>query len=408
MRKWIAGLVAVLGLGAYAVASAKDVTITDAVQADTVTFAASWKAASSQIAGCPLYRVTWTVAGVPTAGKTVTVLTDTLRVTRASGAAQTTASVAVVAVCGSKSSAVRTASRTVTWPVVTVPVDSTPGAVDSLRVDTVATGGPIIVPPDTTPTPVPTGDFVVASHMPSTGMQPWFDDDLDNMAQDEFPNANRIRWGFRNNGDWRVRDATTPYSDGALRIPFPANGYGDGYGVGLILREEGCWPRMYTVAMEKFEGSGGQPYKVHFNEEKTVFPRTIVCADNSEDNSGPDIAYVSRNNRIEIQLQNGLGSPRRYQNFPVWYTTEKWHKVEHYMQANTPGKQDGIWRMWIDGVLAADFNDILYSNNSRQVGFQGVRWETVRGGGRDNAPIPPGGQTRTYDRLAVYVSPTVR
>lgn len=413
MRKsWWATLLAALGIGvAVAVASAKDMRVdVAAVQADSTTWVAHWKT-QCNATGCPdSIVVTWKRNGAAAAYARARVVNDTLHVLKTASAApgQTlTMRAEAIAWRGSKSSAITSAERTVTGPaIVTPPVDSTPRPVDSLRVDTLASGGS---PPDTTPAP-PTGGFVNASHFPSDLVQ-WFDDDLDNMAQDEYPNTNRLRLYMRG-VEWRVQDPTTPYSDGAVRIVLPSNGYGDGYGVGGIIREEGAWPRMYTVSMEKFEGSGGLPYKVHYNEEKTLFPRTHVVgpggASVAFDNSGPDLAYVERNGRVEIQLQNGLGSPRRWQNFPVYFELGKWQKVEHYMQANTPGKSDGIWRMWINGQLAADHNDVLYSNNAAQVGFNGVRWETVRGGGRDNGPTPPGGQFRIYDRLAVYVSPTIR
>lgn len=409
MRKWIAGLAAALGIGAVAtIAAARDITVSAAYQAEVATFVASWRAVPSQIAGCPSYRVTWTVAGVPTAGKTLTVTTDTLRVTRAAGAAQTTASVAVVAVCGSTSSATRSASRTVTWPVV--PVDSTPGAVDSLRVD-VATGGPPVIvppPPDTTPTPPPVGDFADASHMPSTGMRLWFDDDLDNMAQDEYPNANGIRLYMRG-AEWRTQDASTPYSNGAVRQSYEGNGLGNGYGIGIMLREEGVWPRQYNVAMVKFEGSNGQPYKVHANDEKTLFNR-VYTVDGQPDNGGPNFGYDSNAGYVRCFMQLPINNaPRLYQNRPVYFQVGQWQKVEHYIQTNTPGNADGIWRMWINGQLAAEHTNIRFSNSTtEQTGFFGTRYETVRGGGADNGPTPAGGQSRLYDRIATYVSSTVR
>lgn len=166
MRKLFVGLAAALGIGAaVTIASARDITVAAAiVQAETATLVASWKASSSTIAGCPQYRVTWTVGGVPTAGKTVTVLADTIRVTRAAGAATVTASASVVAVCGSTQSAARSASRTITWPVVTLPVDSTPSPVDSLRIDTARV---VVVPPPDTTTPPTTGSWDLASQLPA-------------------------------------------------------------------------------------------------------------------------------------------------------------------------------------------------------------------------------------------------
>ncbi len=75
---------------------------------------------------------------------------------------------------------------------------------------------------------------------------------------------------------------------------------------------------------------------------------------------------------------------------------------------NTPGNNDGVWRMWVNGVLASEHTNVRFSNNTCQAGMFGFRFITVRGGGADAQPTPSGGQSRLMDRLAVYVSPTVR
>jgi len=269
----------------------------------------------------------------------------------------------------------------------------------------------VVTPPVVTPpvvTPPPPGGFIDPSHFPSD-LTLWFDDDLDNMAQDEYPNANGIRLYMRG-AEWRTRDASTPYSDGAVRQSYEGNSLGGGYGVGIMLREEGVWPRQYNVAMVKFEGSSGQPYKVHANDEKTLFNRIAVVSTGALDNGGPNFGYDSGAGYVRCFMQLPINNaPRLYQNRPVYFQVGQWQKVEHYIQTNTPGNANGIWRMWINGQLAAEHTNIVFTNNTtEQTGFLGTRYETVRGGGNDNGPTPPGGQARVYDRLAVYVSDRVR
>ncbi len=197
---------------------------------------------------------------------------------------------------------------------MTPPVDSTPRPVDSLRVDTVATGGPIIVPPDTTPTPPPVGDFAVASHMPATGMQPWVDTDMSDLdPRAEYASPQGLRY-YPAGSDQRFTDPSAPYGAAVHRVSYPGNSTGDGYEVGSLQREEGVWPRMYVAAMVKLVGSNGQPYRIHANEEKWLFP-VLRCVNNGpQDNSGPDFAWILRDGQWQTHMQNGIGSPRLVQN----------------------------------------------------------------------------------------------
>ena len=82
----------------------------------------------------------------------------------------------------------------------------------------------------------------------------------------------------------------------------------------------------------------------------------------------------------------------------------RWTKIEAYMALNSVGKADGIWRVWVDGQVAADRSDVAYSNTTDLSYFTGIKFTGVRGGGASTSLTPPEGQIRRYDRLAFYAS----
>jgi hypothetical protein len=45
---------------------------------------------------------------------------------------------------------------------------------------------------------------------------------------------------------------------------------------------------------------------------------------------------------------------------PTPYTRGDLRKMEYYLQMNTPGVPNGIWRVWDDGVLIRDVADVMY------------------------------------------------
>jgi hypothetical protein len=236
-------------------------------------------------------------------------------------------------------------------------------------------------------------------------MHLWLDDDFDNLNVREEPNANGLRWYGYGDDDQRATESSTPFSDGVHRVTYPGNHLGGGYGVGSLQREEGVWPRLYVAALVKLVGSNGQPYRIHANEEKWLYP-VIHTIEPRAQVAQIDWAWIlDGQGNWATHFDAGLPPGRVTQNYPVYPINDgRWNKIELYAQMNTPGNSDGVWRMWVNGVLAAEYTNCEFSRTTTQAGFFGVRFITVRGGGDDSQPTPSGGQYRLTDRLAVYVS----
>jgi Polysaccharide lyase 14 len=66
-----------------------------------------------------------------------------------------------------------------------------------------------------------------------------------------------------------------------------------------------------------------------------------------------------------------------------------WVKLEQEVVVNTPKMQDGILRVWVDGVLRVDRRDISYRNKP-DVAITGVSVDVYRGTGPDDAQAAAG------------------
>jgi hypothetical protein len=58
----------------------------------------------------------------------------------------------------------------------------------------------------------------------------------------------------------------------------------------------------------------------------------------------------------------------------------KWHHWEIQLVANTPGRPDGVARLWLDGELVTDYRDVTYSGAGQTNEWQAVYWYPVWGG----------------------------
>jgi uncharacterized protein YjdB len=57
------------------------------------------------------------------------------------------------------------------------------------------------------------------------------------------------------------------------------------------------------------------------------------------------------------------------------------HFYEVYVKMNTPGVANGVVRMWLDGVLTAEYNDVMWVGDSSfpYRTFSGVKWDPIIG-----------------------------
>lgn len=63
-----------------------------------------------------------------------------------------------------------------------------------------------------------------------------------------------------------------------------------------------------------------------------------------------------------------------------------WHKIEVLWQANRPGVRDGRYRQWVDGVLTAQSNQVMYFMYGQTPGWTSIWFDPTFGGGLN--PVP--------------------
>lgn len=90
--------------------------------------------------------------------------------------------------------------------------------------------------------------------------------------------------------------------------------------------------------------------------------------------------------RPRIRLQNTPDGGRNLKANVGDASVERgaWHRWEIQMISNTPGRPDGIARLWLDGELISEHTDVLFSGASEDNRWQELSWYPVWGG-RDDA-----------------------
>jgi hypothetical protein len=63
-----------------------------------------------------------------------------------------------------------------------------------------------------------------------------------------------------------------------------------------------------------------------------------------------------------------------------------WHKIEILWQANWPGLRDGRYRQWVDGVLTAQSNQVMFFMAGQTPGWTSIFFDPTFGGGLN--PVP--------------------
>jgi len=228
--------------------------------------------------------------------------------------------------------------------------------------------------------------------------------------------ANADGFAIANNEPARVTwsnttDSNAPFGQEVLEWTYTA---GDLVGGDVLLYMLGnpTVVKAYCCISHQFSPN----YSWHSNGEKFWYP-TITTPVEGGNSTSIGVRFTSSatdpdgaNNRFSFNSQIGGGDSLFYPGNTSGYLVKgQYQTIEMFIQMNTPGNADGIWRAWVDGVLVADATALRYTNypGAAQSVFSGaLRFNGVRGGGDSSAPVPAGGMSRRFSRLSVYGSET--
>lgn len=97
--------------------------------------------------------------------------------------------------------------------------------------------------------------------------------------------------------------------------------------------------------------------------------------------------------RPEVRKATGLGvvqqgnqDRRMDQNMdrqPL-FTFGEWHHYEYLMTLNDLGVANGTVKVWLDGRLILEYDDVVWRDSANPSGFWGRRWDPIWGGGGDS------------------------
>lgn len=205
--------------------------------------------------------------------------------------------------------------------------------------------------------------------------------------------------------DVNKTDGSAPNTADVYEYSYPEGSLGAGVGVdgGLFFgTQSASWKRMYVC----FDLWLSANYVTHTNQEKLWYPygNTSNTSLNMAIPSGgtsEGIAAMAIQPQTDRGVQN-VTSPTGF------IAKGEWQQIEVYMQQNTPSSTDGVLRVWRNGTLVWEItSDLNYGNANSDPVFIGPRIASTRGGGDSTVPVPSGGMTRRFSRLACHYSTTL-
>ena len=221
------------------------------------------------------------------------------------------------------------------------------------------------------------------------------------MQKDVWSDENKMMFSW----DGRITtDVSAPYGGNVFETFYAGNNAGNGEGGAILWGSEKNFRRMYFSLMMWVPTN----YSVHTCEEKFFYP--VVNVNGSHSSSTIFGWYLlgsetANGSTFSLGMDAQIGQGRIYQ--PTSGAKMRkgvWQRVEFYIEMNTPGQANGVWKAWVDGQVAIDRNDVRFSNASSQATFDAIRFDGTRGCGASSVLTPPGGQVRRYNRLAFYGS----
>jgi hypothetical protein len=75
-----------------------------------------------------------------------------------------------------------------------------------------------------------------------------------------------------------------------------------------------------------------------------------------------------------------------YYSYDWTLTKDAWHKVVFNAKMNTAGVKNGVFKMWVDGVLRINATDVLYLRSGQAGGIASFSMTPVYGGVAQEIP----------------------
>ncbi len=242
------------------------------------------------------------------------------------------------------------------------------------RTVTIPAGPVVPVPPDTQPTPPPSGSF-------TPNLPPGLSLIVDTRLSMAAPGLQIANWS----NPPSCSNGTDPRGV-VLRQTYPGNSLGNGTGgCGIIGPENQSWKHIY-FAMEVWFSPD---YSLHSGAEKWFYgyPTLIeFVLDGNETPNGPTFG-------LEL-MPVCCASADDWIHYPA---TSKRVRKGVWQTIEVELNQSGTYKAWIDGDLVVSKTGVRFSGT-----FPILKFDGTRGGGASNTPTPPQGQERRYGRLAFY------
>jgi hypothetical protein len=277
-----------------------------------------------------------------------------------------------------------------------------PAANGTYRVVVTHTGGTLsdVAMVTVTGGTAPTNSGSFTQHLPP-GMTLYSDTRFGNLLPQQQFNSDGLALAYdaRN-----AVDEGAPFGRNVFEVFYPANDAGNGRGGGWLFGRGGQqWTRVYFSLMMWVPSN----YSIHTNMEKFFYPIIVTPGFSNQGTAMNWMAFGGANgSHFGFALNAQISGQGWIYPSASGARVRKgaWTRVEMYCEMNTPGRPDGVWRVWVDGVPAVDVSNIRYSAHPVQSFFDGIRFTGTRGGGASAVLTPTGGQVRRYNRLAFYGS----
>jgi hypothetical protein len=213
-----------------------------------------------------------------------------------------------------------------------------------------------------------------------------------------FPENN---WYFQGFGTSRVSDSSGGRGSWVGRFTFPEGGFGNGAGVGVLRQDQMPGDVTYRRAYWCFRHKFSSNYVLNKGGEKMLYPGMLP----DTPTQSPVFQLYAENELtggIKFELiDHTVGSTlisvgEALLQRGVWQTIE----VDWYL--NSAGNADGYVKCWVDGVLAVNRTGVQWYLGTNECRFWKPVYDTTRGGGAADNPVPTGGMTREIDELVAY------